>query len=101
MHMDYMDCAIWSTTIACGLCHMDNVFHHHSIWTVPYGPSIPPPFHVDCAIWTRHSTTIPYRLYHMDHPFHYHFIWTVPYGPGIPPPFHIIGLFCMDHLYRP
>src|SRR5438445_13832193 len=71
-----------------GLCHMDHPFHHHFMWTVSYGLCIPPPFYVDCFIWTSHSTTILCGLFYMDCLFHHHSIWTVSYGPSISPPFY-------------
>src|SRR6266545_201412 len=81
-----------STTIPYGLFHMDHPFHHHSTWTVPYGPSIPPSFHMDCSTWTIHSTTIPYGLHtfqrysiFIPHPFHMDSIHL----RDIPHPFHI------------
>src|SRR6266540_1934891 len=67
-----------STTIPYGLFHMNHPFHHHSTWTVPHGPSIPPPFHMDSI----HFRDIPYS-------FHTHSIWT-PY---------ISGIFHMDSIH--
>src|SRR6266540_3022777 len=85
-----------STTIPYGLFHMDHPFHHHSTWTVPYGPSISPSFHMDCSTWTIHSTPIPYGLHtfqgysiFIPQPFHTHSI-------SIPHSFHMDTIHFRD-----